>query len=247
MGAAVNGITQHGGARAFGGTFLTFSDYMRPSVRLAALMGVPAIYVWTHDSIFLGEDGPTHQSVEHLAALRAIPNLDVVRPADPTETAAAWQHAINRTDGPTALILTRQGVPIRDTQPDITDALRGGYVRVPGDDAVLIATGSEVSLAEDAASLLAAEGHSVRVVSMPSVEVFARQPDEYRAAVLGSGLPVFTLEAGVTYGWSAFVAHGGAAIGIDRFGASAPAEVLADRFGFTPDAIAGTLRSALGE
>jgi transketolase len=246
MGAAVNGITQHGGARAFGGTFLTFSDYMRPSVRLAALMGVPAIYVWTHDSIFLGEDGPTHQSVEHLAALRAIPHLDVIRPADPAETAAAWQHAINRTEGPSAIVLTRQGLPVRDTQPAVPDALRGGYIRVPGDDAVVIASGSEVPLAEDAAALLAASGHSVRVVSMPCVEAFERQSADYRESVVGSSLPVFTLEAGVTFGWSAHVGNGGVSIGIDRFGASAPAEVLAEKFGFTPASVATTVRSALG-
>ncbi|MDJ0792430.1 MAG: transketolase, partial [Acidimicrobiia bacterium] len=233
MGAVLNGLNQHGGMRAFGGTFLTFSDYMRPSVRLAALMGTPAIYVWTHDSIFLGEDGPTHQSVEHIEALRTIPGLDVVRPADPTETAFAWSHAVNRTDGPTAIVLTRQGLRIPERAPEVTDVARGGYVRVPGEDVVLVATGSEVPLAVAAAALAASEGVSIRVVSMPSTEVFDRQDDSYRASVLGSDLPVFTIEAGVTRGWLAVAARGGEPIGIDRFGASAPAGVLAEEFGFT--------------
>jgi transketolase len=242
MGAALNGITQHGGQRAFGGTFLTFSDYMRPSVRLAALMGVPAIYVWTHDSVFLGEDGPTHQPIEHVSSLRALPNLHVLRPADPTETAVAWQHAINRLDGPSALVLTRQGLPVR-TPPDPGDVVKGGYVRVPGNDVVLIATGSEVALAEDAAALLGESGVSVRVVSMPCVEEFEVQEDGYRTSVLGSRLPVFTLEAGTTYGWSRFTRNGGVAIGIDHFGASAPASVLADKFGFTAEAVAHTIQT----
>ena len=245
MGAALNGINQHGGLRAFGGTFLTFSDYMRPSVRLAALMGVPAVYVWTHDSIFLGEDGPTHQAIEHLTALRAIPDLDVVRPADPVETAMAWEHAINRTEGPTALVLTRQGLAIPDAQPARADVARGGYVRRPGDDVVLVATGSEVGLAEAVADLLA-DDLSVRVVSLPCMELFERQDDGYRSSVTGDGLPVFTLEAGATWGWSRYVAHGGEAIGIDHFGASAPASVLAEQFGFTPDAVADRITSALG-
>jgi transketolase len=244
MGAVLNGINQHGGLRAFGGTFLTFSDYMRPSVRLAALMGVPAVYVWTHDSIFLGEDGPTHQAVEHIAALRLIPNLDIVRPGDPTETAVAWEHAINRTDGPTGLILTRQGLPVPARTPDRSEVARGGYVRRPGDDLVLIATGSELGLAEATAEVLS-PGRSVRVVSMPCVEQFERQDDAYRRAVLGDGLPVFVLEAGVTGGWHGYVANGGTAIGIDRFGASAPAGVLAEQFGFTPDAVADRITAAL--
>ena len=244
MGAILNGITQHGGLRAFGGTFLTFSDYMRPSVRLAALMGVPAVYVWTHDSIFLGEDGPTHQSIEHISSLRAIPHLDVFRPADPTETAIAWEHAINRSDGPTAIVLTRQGLPIPDESPDPSDVRRGGSVRRSGDDVVVIATGSEVHVAEAAAAALA-DRWSVRVVSMPCVEQFERQGEAYRASVLGTDLPVFTLEAGSTYGWSAYTAGGGHAVGIDRFGASAPAEVLAEEFGFTPADVASRMEAAL--
>lgn len=245
MGAMLNGLNQHGGMRAYGGTFLTFSDYMRPSVRLAALMGTPAIYVWTHDSIFLGEDGPTHQSVEHIAALRLIPNLDVVRPADPVETAFAWSHAVNRTTGPTALILTRQGLPIPSTPPAPDDVARGGYIRSEGDDVVIVATGSEVGLAHGAADLLGQQGVSVRVVSMPCVEVFLAQGEEYRTSVLGSGLPVFTLEAGVTALWESVTASGGHAIGLDRFGASAPASVLATQFGFTPENVAAQITTGI--
>ena len=245
MGAALNGLNQHGGMRAFGGTFLTFSDYMRPSVRLAALMGTPSIFVWTHDSIFLGEDGPTHQSIEHVEALRLIPNLDVVRPADPTETAFAWQHAVNRTDGPTGVVLTRQGLRIPHAAPDADAVARGGYIRRNGTDVVLIATGSEVPLAEDAAELADERGLSVRVVSMPCLELFERQDAEYRFGVIGEDLPVFTLEAGVTRGWLAVTRGGGVPIGIDRFGASAPAGVLAEQFGFTPDAVLGVVTEAL--
>lgn len=245
MGAIANGVTQHGGARAFGATFLTFSDYMRPSVRLAALMAVPSVFVWTHDSIFLGEDGPTHQPVEHLAALRAIPNLYVFRPADPTETAVSWQEAINRTDGPSAIVLTRQGLRVPENQPDHDAVAKGGYIRKDGTDVVLVATGSEVPLAEDAAAVLADAGVSARVVSMPCLERFDEQSAEYRDGVLGSGIPVFTIEAAATFGWDRFAANGGVTIGIDRYGASAPAKVLAEKFGFTPDAVASTISSAL--
>jgi transketolase len=245
MGAAVNGLTLHGGVRAFGATFLTFADYMRPAVRLAALMGIPSIFVWTHDSVFLGEDGPTHQPIEQLTSLRIIPGLHVHRPADPTETAVAWQQSINRTDGPSAIILTRQGLPVPGKQPLPTDIERGGYVRVDGTDIVLVATGSEVHLASDTATLLAEQGISARVVSVPCVEVFNDQPDVYRASVLGTELPVFTLEAGSTALWSAVARNGGVAIGIDHFGASAPAEVLAEHYGFTPEAVAATVTETL--
>jgi transketolase len=245
MGAVVNGMTQHGGLRAFGATFLTFSDYMRPSVRLASLMGLPSVFVWTHDSIFLGEDGPTHQPIEHIASLRAIPNLDVHRPADPTETAVAWQESINRADGPSAIVLTRQGLPVPADPPDPADVAAGGYVRRRGTDVVLVATGSEVSLAESAATLLSEHGTSARVVSMPCVEAFDRQSDEYIASVLGTDLPVFTIEAGSTFGWDRFTARGGTAIGINRFGASAPASVLAEKFGFTPQHVADAVFVAI--
>ncbi len=245
MGAAVNGMTQHGGVRGFGATFLTFSDYMRPSVRLAALMGVPSVFVWTHDSVFLGEDGPTHQPIEHIASLRLIPGLQVHRPADPVETAIAWQSAINRTDGPSAIVLTRQGLPIPQSPPSPAEVERGGYVRRDGTDAVIVATGSEVPLAEDAASLLDARGISVRVVSMPCVEVFTAQDETYRQGVLGDDLPVFTLEAGATQTWQAVATRGGVAMGIDHFGASAPASVLAAEYGFTPEAVADTVAAAM--
>ncbi|MDA2979633.1 MAG: transketolase, partial [Actinomycetota bacterium] len=204
MGAIVNGLALHGGSGGFGATFLTFSDYMRPAVRLAALMEIPSVFVWTHDSIFLGEDGPTHQPIEHLAALRAIPGLYVYRPADPTETAVSWQEAVNRTDGPSAVVLTRQGLPVPETPPSTADVAMGGYVRRTGDDVVIVATGSEVSVAEGAASVLSESGVSVRVVSMPCVERFQEQSDVYRASVLGSDLPVYTLEAAATLGWDRF-------------------------------------------
>ncbi|MFV2001072.1 MAG: transketolase, partial [Acidimicrobiia bacterium] len=247
MGAAVNGMTQHGGVRGFGGTFLIFSDYMRPAVRLAALMGLPSIFVWTHDSIFLGEDGPTHQPIGHLSSLRLISGLHVHRPADPTETALAWQQSMNRTDGPSAIILTRQGLPVPPVPPSASDVLRGGYVRVSGDDVVLVATGSEVQLAEAAAGVLSDNDLSVRVVSMPCVEVFEAQDATYRDAVLGSSLPVFTIEAGATRLWESMAVNGGSAIGIDHFGASAPASELAEHYGFTPVAVAARVVSELSK
>jgi transketolase len=247
MGGAVNGLTLHGGVRGFGATFLTFSDYMRPAVRLAALMGIPSIFVWTHDSVFLGEDGPTHQPIEHLASLRLIPGLNVHRPADPAETAVAWQQSINRTDGPSAIMLTRQGLPVPATLPAVADIERGGYIRVQGSEAVIVATGSEVPLAEQASVLVGEQGISVRVVSMPCVEVFQDQGLAYREQTLGVDLPVFTLEAGVTAGWDAVATNGGIAIGIDHFGASAPADVLAHHYGFTPEAVAATVIKTLSQ
>ncbi len=237
MGTIVNGVNLHGGLRAFGSTFLQFSDYMRGAVRLGALMGVPSIWVWTHDSVFLGEDGPTHQPVEHVAALRTIPNLWVFRPGSPAETAGAWEAAINRVEGPSALILTRQNLPIPDVDTEPAAVALGGYVVSEGSDVTLIATGSELWLARAAAGLLAERGISARVVSMPCVEAFAEQSADHRAEVLG-GLPRVSLEAGVTAGWGDLIGDGGLAIGIDHFGASAPAEVLAEQYGFTPSAVA---------
>ena len=234
MGAIVNGLTVHGGFRAYGATFLVFNDYMRASTRLAALMNAPSIFVYTHDSIFLGEDGPTHQPIEQIASLRAMPNMWVVRPADATETAEAWELALRREDGPTALVLTRQGIPVLDRPAG--ELHRGGYVLRDGDDAVLIATGSEVHVAMEAAELLAETGTSLRVVSMPCVEAFDAQDESYRSTVLGR-LPVATIEAGVTMGWHRFTGSDGLAIGIDHFGASAPWKQLADRWGFTGPAI----------
>ena len=241
MGAMVNGMTIHGGLRGYGATFLQFSDYMRGAVRLGALMGTPAVWVWTHDSIFLGEDGPTHQPVEHIAALRAIPNLRVVRPATPAEVAGAWELAMNRTDGPTALILTRQGLPVPADESRV-DVARGGYVIRDGDAAVVVATGSEVHTALAAADLLAAEGVSLRVVSMPCVGAFLEQSAAYRVEILGDGLPVASVEAGVTFGWSAITGTDGLNVGVDRFGASAPAGVLAEQYGLTPGAVAERIR-----
>jgi transketolase len=240
MGAVTNGITVHGGMRGYGATFLTFVDYMRGAVRLGALMGAPSVWVLTHDSIFLGEDGPTHQSVEHVASLRAIPNLYVIRPATAAEVTGAWELALNRDKGPTALILTRQGLPVGDPQP--VPVSQGGYVVRDGDDAVIVATGSELPTAIEAAESLAAEGKSIRVVSMPCVEAFVAQDDGYKSSVLGEGLPIASLEAGVTFGWGDIVGKDGLSIGIDRFGASAPAGDLAEHFGFTSEKVADKLR-----
>jgi transketolase len=244
MGAAVNGIVLHGGSRAFGSTFLTFSDYMRPAVRLSALMEIPSIWVWSHDSVFLGEDGPTHQPVEHLAALRAIPGLHVMRPADPAETAACWEAAMERDDGPSAIVLTRQNLPVPAVAASGDQVKRGGYVRRAGGAATVIATGSEVWLAEAAADLLAQKGLELRVVSMPCVERFLEQPDDYRTEVLGGG-PRISLEAAVSFGWRRIIGADGLAIAIDRFGESAPWRDLAAHFGFTPAAVADRIEGWL--
>jgi transketolase len=235
MGAALNGINLHGGMRAFGGTFLIFSDYCRPSIRLAALMECPTIFVMTHDSIGLGEDGPTHQPVEHLASLRAIPNLNVMRPADGNETAACWILALERTDGPTLLALTRQGLPpISPEDVQGHPCRRGAYVlaEATGGAAqrILVATGSEVALALEARNALEAQGKPTRVVSMPSWFLFEREPLEYRRSVLPEDVFTVSVEAGTTMGWARYAqAH----VGIERFGASAPGDVLFREFGFT--------------
>jgi transketolase len=242
MGTITNGMAVHGGLQPYGATFFVFSDYMRPAVRLSALMKAPSIWVYTHDSIFLGEDGPTHQPIEHLASLRAMPDLWVIRPADANEVVDAWNVALNRKDGPVALVLSRQDLP---TLEPIRDGVRrGGFVRRDGSDVTLIATGSEVSTALDAADLLALSGVSARVVSLPCWELFALQEDAYREEVLGS-MPRVSIEAASTFGWSALVGHDGLIIGIDHFGASAPDTVLAEKFGFTPDEIAIRVTSFL--
>ncbi|HEU4321475.1 MAG TPA: transketolase [Acidimicrobiia bacterium] len=241
MGALVNGMAIHGGLKPYGATFFVFSDYMRPAVRLSALMEIPSVWVWTHDSIFLGEDGPTHQPIEHLASLRAMPNLWVIRPADANEAIAAWEVALNRTDGPVALVLSRQNLP---TLP-AGDLARGGYIVRDGSDVTLIATGSEVSTALSAAALLSSDGTEARVVSLPCWELFERQDASYRAEVIGSA-PRVSIEAAATFGWERMVGSGGLSIGIDHFGASAPAEVLAEQFGFTPEAVASRVREHLG-
>jgi transketolase len=245
MCAVMNGLAVHGGLIPYGGTFLVFSDYARNAIRLAALMGVQVVYVFTHDSIGLGEDGPTHQPVEHAASLRLIPNLDVWRPADTVETGVAWRAAIERRNGPTALLLTRQNVPFSRRQ-DLSGIGRGGYILSDAADAraLIVATGSEVSIALEAQKLLAGEGIPVRVVSMPSTSVFDRQDAAYRASVLGS-LPKVAVEAGVSDYWRKYVGLEGAVVGIDRFGESAPAAELFKHFGFTPQRVAEAVRSVL--
>jgi transketolase len=243
MGAAMNGIALHGGCIPYGGTFLVFSDYARNSLRMAALMGLRSIYVFTHDSIGLGEDGPTHQPIEHAASLRLIPNLDVWRPCDAVETAAAWAAAIERSNGPTALLLSRQNLP-HAWRESLEGIRRGGYVLsdAPWAKAVMIATGSEVQLALAAQKLL---DFPVRVVSMPSTTVFDRQDAAYRDAVLPHGLPRVAVEAGVTGFWRKYVGLEGAVVGIDRFGESAPAADLFKHFGFTAENVEKAVRSVV--
>ncbi len=241
MGAVLNGMAAHGGTIPFGATFLIFSDYMRPSIRLAALMGLHVIYVFTHDSIALGEDGPTHEPVEQLLGLRSIPNMLVIRPADANETAAAWRIAIEHTNGPIALVLTRQNLPILDLQkyPQLPLGVRsGGYVlaHASGEalpDITLIATGSEVQLALAAREKLEAQGIRARVVSLPSWNLFIAQPVEYREAVFPLEVPMLAIEAGVSLGWRPYIGPGIATIGVDRFGASAPGEIVMREYGFS--------------
>ena len=258
MASIMNGMALHGGVRPFGGTFLVFSDYMRPAIRLAALMGLPVVYVFTHDSIGLGEDGPTHQPVEHLAALRAIPGLLDLRPADGPETAEAWRAALANTDGPSFLSLTRQTVPVIDRKAPGSGSAkglhRGGYVlREPLSlpdasalDAVILASGSEVALALEAQRRLADAGVQVRVVSLPSWRLFAAQSAEYRADVLPPGVPRVSVEAGSTLGWHRWLGDKGTAVGIDRFGASAPFQEVYRRYGITSEAVCEAVRGRLG-
>jgi transketolase len=240
MASICNGLALHG-LRPYCATFLVFHDYMRPAVRLAALMHLPVIYIYTHDSVFVGEDGPTHQPIEHLMAMRGIPNLWVVRPADGDETVEAWKLAMARTDGPTALCLTRQDLPhLQRAAGEGAAALgRGAYVLVDVDDpqVVLIGTGSEVQLAVGAQARLAAQGVRARVVSMPCWEAFRAQPAAERDRVLPRGLPRVSVEAGITLGWQAIVGLDGASVGIDRFGASAPGPVVAEKLGLTESAV----------
>ena len=246
MGAIVNGMTLYGAWRCYGATFLIFSDYMRPSLRLAALMGIPSIFVYTHDSVFLGEDGPTHQPIEQLWSLRLIPNMTLFRPADGAEVAMAWAHAVSAKGGPTLIVLTRQKLePIqRPIGFDPQRILRGAYV-LDGyghGDATIIATGSEVPLAVAAANLLRGEGRDLRVVSAPSLDVFDRQPPDYRREVLGDPGRLICIEAGATDGWHKYAGQDALIIGIDRFGASAPAERIAEELGFTPEKVAARIR-----
>jgi transketolase len=250
MGGILNGMALHGGIIPYGGTFMVFSDYMRPSIRLAAMMGAHVIYVFSHDSIGVGEDGPTHQPVEHLAALRAIPGLTVIRPADARETAEAWRVALLHDQGPVALALTRQGLPVLDLPADVlrTGVERGGYVVAddPAPEIVLLASGSEVSVALAARDLLGQQGVATRVVSMPSWELFDAQPQSYRESVLSSDLPRLAVEAGVSLGWHKYVGSQGAVVGLDRFGASAPYKVLMQEFGFTAENVAAKALELLG-
>jgi transketolase len=252
MGAATNGLAYHGGVRAFASTFFVFSDYMRPTVRLAAMNGLPVVYVWTHDSVALGEDGPTHQPVEHLASMRAIPNLIVMRPADAHETAAAWRVAMQWKEGPFAFILTRQKVPtLSQTEAAAASGVgRGAYVLADADagspDALILATGSEVHPALEARELLRADGIGARVVSMPSWELFERQERAYKESVLDPKVTArVSVEAAATFGWSRYVGAGGHAIGIDRFGASAPGDVNLEKFGLTGKHVAEAVRHLL--
>jgi transketolase len=252
MGSILNGMSLHSGVIPYGATFLVLADYMRPPIRLAAMMSRNVIYIFTHDSIGVGEDGPTHQPVEHLAVLRAIPGLTVIRPADANETAEAWRCALGKIKGPTAMILTRQNLPTLDRQKlSPADGLaRGAYILAEAGkdepDVILIASGSEVHLALEAAEMLRGKGVAPRVVSMPSWELFEAQPDEYRNKVL---LPQVTvrvaIEAGITQGWHRFVGDRGKIIGIDHFGASAPAPTLFKEFGFTADKVIDTVMRLL--
>ena len=253
MGSILNGLALHGGVLPYGGTFLVFSDYMRPPVRLAAMMELPVVYVWTHDSVWIGEDGPTHQPIEQLAALRAIPNLVVIRPADATETAGAWRVALERRDGPTGLVLTRQKLPVLfETNRDPAETIaRGAYVLVDSSgipDVLLIASGSEVHVALEARDLLAQKGVAVRVVSMPSWEIFDAQPASYRDSVLPPQVTArLAIEAGVTQGWTKYAGPAGDVIGLDHFGASAPYKTLMEKFGFTAEAVAERALQLLGK
>ncbi|MFL9894873.1 transketolase [Paraburkholderia sp. RL17-383-BIF-A] len=252
MSAAINGVALHGGFKAFGGTFLTFSDYSRNALRVAALMKAPSIFVFTHDSIGLGEDGPTHQSIEHVASLRLIPHLQVWRPADTVETAVAWTHAVEH-HGPSALIFSRQNLPFSErTDAQIANIEKGGYVLRDWNDEIvarkiiLIATGSEVELALNAVEPLAREGIAARVVSMPSTTVFDKQDAEYRERVLPQGVRRVAIEAGVSDFWRKYVGLEGGVVGIDTFGESAPAGVLFKHFGFTVEHVVETAKAALG-
>jgi transketolase len=251
MGAIANGLTLHGGFRGFGATFLVFADYMRPALRIAALSHVPSLTVFTHDSIGLGEDGPTHQPIEHLASLRAMPNYAVFRPGDANEVRECWEVAIERTDGPSALVLTRQNVPTldRDALGARGDATRGGYILADCDgtpDVILIGTGSEVSLCVDAWQALTDEGVNARVVSLPCWSQFEAQPADWRNEVLPPEVTArVAVEAAATFGWERWVGASGRVVGMTGFGASAPAEVAFEKFGFTAENVAAQARELL--
>jgi transketolase len=254
MGAILTGMARHGGVIPYGATFLIFSDYMRGAIRLAALTGVRTIYVFTHDSVGLGEDGPTHQPIEHLPSLRAIPNLHVFRPADANETAAAWRMALKRSAGPSAIALTRQNVPVLSPEDVCREGnvFRGAYILKEGGgghpSVILLASGSEVHVALGAAKLLEADGVQVRVVSFLCWEQFEEQPDEYRRFVLPPKVRArVSVEAAATFGWAQYVGDGGISIGIDRFGASAPGGRIFQELGITPENVAARAKALLGK
>lgn len=248
MGAILNGITLHGLTRVYGGTFFVFSDYMRPAVRLAAIMGIPSIYVWTHDSVGVGEDGPTHQPIEHLWAYRLIPRFDLVRPADANETVWAWQGILERTDRPAGLVLSRQNLPVferaqgeaaGETLACASGVLKGAYILAEGEDVALIATGSEVAVALEARSLLSDQGVSARVISMPCISWFNEQSDDYRESVLPSSMKArVSIEAGVTFPWHSIIGDAGESVGIDRYGESASGDTLMRKYGITAENVA---------
>ncbi len=250
MGSILNGITLHGLTRSFGGTFAVFSDYMRPAVRLAALMDIPSTFIWTHDSIGLGEDGPTHQPIEHFAALRAIPNFAVIRPADANEVTEAWRSILTRQE-PAGILLSRQNLRTvdRTTHGAATGVDMGAYILKEASSApeiVIIATGSEVGIALDVQLALEKDGHSTRVVSAPCLEWFNEQTSAYRESVLPMKSLRVSIEAGIAQGWREYVGDSGVIISLDHFGASASGNKLFTEFGFTPDAIVSTVKKALG-
>ncbi|AVM23973.1 transketolase [Bacillus pumilus] len=254
MGAALNGMALHGGLRVFGGTFFVFSDYLRPAIRLAALMGLPVTYVFTHDSIAVGEDGPTHEPVEQLASLRAMPNLSVIRPADGNETAAAWKLAVSSTDKPTALVLTRQNLPTIDQTPEkaYEGVEKGGYVVVEAADAqpeaLLLASGSEVGLAIEAQKALEKEGIRASVVSLPAWDRFDQQSDEYKESVLPTAVRArIAIEMGASLGWERYTGIDGDVIAIDQFGASAPGETIIEKYGFTVSNVVSRVKAKLNK
>ena len=250
MASLMNGMAMYGGVIPFGGTFLVFSDYLRPAIRLAALSKIKVIYVFTHDSIGLGEDGPTHQPVEHLASLRAIPGLIVLRPADANETAAAWKFAIQHKESPVALILTRQGLPILDQTkfPSAENLFKGAYILKDAQqpEIILMASGSEVQLILKSAEKLESDGKKVRVVSFPSWELFEMQSEEYRNAVLPKDIKArIAVEAGIAQGWHKYTGDGGKIISIEKFGASAPYTILFEQYGITVENILQTAKTLL--
>jgi transketolase len=250
MAGILNGMALYGGVIPYGGTFLIFSDYLRPAIRLGALSKIKVIYVFTHDSIGLGEDGPTHQPIEHLAALRTIPGIIVIRPADANETAVAWKTAIEHKGSPVMLILTRQGLPVLDQNKysSAFNLLKGAYILKDNDEAelILMASGSEVSVALNAAELLEAEGVKVRVVSFPSFELFEKQDAEYKESVLPSNIKArVSIEAGVSQCWYKYLGELGEPLSIEKFGASAPGKIVMEKYGFTPGNIVNVARRVM--